>query len=73
MDYYDDILMYFVFKLVIKDNSGFINGLINQEIRFLCIKYSLRCANLYAREEKIVGKLTNFLKINCFLFYLIIY
>ena len=57
-DYYSDILMYFVFKLVIKESSGLINGLINQEIRYLSIKYSIRLANLYAREEAIVDRIT---------------
>lgn len=57
-DYYSDILMYFVFNLVIKNTSGLINGLINQEIKYLSIKYSLRLAFLYAREETIVNKIT---------------
>ena len=57
-DYYSDILMYFVFDLVIKNNSGLIKGLINQEIEYLSIKYSLRMASLYAREEAIVNKIT---------------
>lgn len=63
-DYYNDILMYFVFKLVIKNNSGIIDGLINQEIKYLSIKYSLRFANIYAREEAITSKITNFLGID---------
>ncbi len=63
-DYYKDILMYFVFKLVIKDNSGLINGLINQEMKYLSIKYSLRIANLYAREEAIVDKVSHILGLN---------
>lgn len=62
IEYYADILMYFVFKLVIKDESGFTNGLINQEIKFLSIKYSMRCANMYAKEEKIVSKITPLFK-----------
>ena len=49
-DYYDDILMYFIFKMVIKNTSGMINGLINQEMKYLSIKYSIRIANLYPRE-----------------------
>lgn len=57
-DYYSDILMYFVFDLVIKNHSGLINGLINQEIKYLSIKYSLRIAHLYAREEVIVNRIT---------------
>lgn len=66
LEYSGDILMYFVFKLVISDDSGFTNGLINQEIKYLSIKYSIRCANLYAREEKIISQITHFLKLyNC--------
>ena len=64
LEYFGDILMYFVFKLVIKDDSGFINGLINQEIKYLSIKYSIRCANLYAREEMVVGKISPILKLD---------
>jgi hypothetical protein len=55
-DYYTDILMYFVFKLVIKENNGFINGLINQEMRYLAMKYSFHFAYLYPREEAIAVK-----------------
>lgn len=61
LDYYSDILMYFVFKLVIKNSNGLINGLINQEIKKLSAKYSFRFANLYPREEAIVSKLTKFI------------
>lgn len=61
-DYYQDILLYFVFFFVIKNHSSFIYGLINQEIEYLSIKYNLRCANLFAREEKIVSKVTPILK-----------
>ena len=57
-DYYSDILMYFVFDFVIRNKSGFTNGLINQEIKYLSIKYSLRMAFLYAREEAIVNRIT---------------
>lgn len=60
-DYYVDILMYFVFKLVIKNTNGLINGLINQEIKYMSVKYSFRFANLYPREEAIVSKITPFL------------
>ena len=63
LEYYKDILMYFVFYLVIRNNSGFINGLIDQEIKFLSIKYSLKCASLYAREDVIIAKITPILKI----------
>ena len=62
LEYYGDILMYFVFKLVVKDNSGFTNGLINQELKYLSIKYSIRCANLYAREEMVVDKISPILE-----------
>ena len=58
LEYYGDILMYFVFWLVIKDKDGFDNGLINQEVRYLSIKYSIRSANLYAKEEMIISKIT---------------
>lgn len=60
-DYYTDILMYFVFKLVIKNNSGLVNGLINQEMRYLSIKYGFRFAYLFPREEAITSKITKFL------------
>ena len=63
-DYYADILMYFVFKLVVKNPSGLINGLINQEIKYLSVKYSFRFANLYPREEAITTKITPFLGID---------
>jgi len=58
IDYYSDILMYFVFKLVIKNNSGLIDGLISQEMKYLSIKYSNRFAYLYPREEAITIKIT---------------
>jgi hypothetical protein len=61
LDYYSDILMYFVFKLVIKNPNGLINGLVNQEIKYLSVKYSFRLANLYPREEVITNKLIPFL------------
>ena len=64
IDYYEDILLYFVFFMVIKNNSGLIKGIINQEIRFLSIKYSLRFASLFAREEKVVSKITPVLKMD---------
>ena len=63
-DYYSDILMYFVFRYVIKNTSGFINGLINQEMKYISIKYSLRLANLYAREEAIVNKISPIIGLN---------
>ena len=58
IDYYSDILMYFVFKLVIKNSNGFIDGLISQEMKYLSVKYSLRLAYLYPREEAITNKIT---------------
>lgn len=65
-DYYRDILMYFVFRMVIPISNGFINGLINQEVRYLSIKYSFKCANLYAREEAIITRISRILNIdNC--------
>ncbi len=57
-DYYSDILMYFIFQMVIKAPNGLINGFINQEMKYLSIKYSLRIANLYSREEAIVSRIT---------------
>ena len=63
IDYYSDILMYFIFKLVIKNPNGFINGLISQEMKYLGIKYSLRLAYLYPREEAITNKVTSILGI----------
>ena len=63
-DYYSDILMYFVFDLVVKNKSGLINGLINQEIKYLSIKYSLRIPSLYAREEVIVNRITPAIGLN---------
>lgn len=63
IDYYSDILMYFVFKLVIRDSNGLVNGLINQEMKYLSIKYGLRLAFLYPREEAITTKITPFLGI----------
>ena len=62
-DYYSDILMYFVFNLVIKSPSGLINGLINQEMKYLSIKYSIRIANLYAREEVITDRISPIIEI----------
>ena len=62
LDLYSDILMYFVFSLVIKNDSFFTNGLINQEMHLLSIKYNLRIASLYAREEKIIERITHIFK-----------
>lgn len=64
LDYYADILMYFVFKLVIKNPSGIINGLINREINYLSLKYSFRFANLYPKEEVIASKMMPFIGVD---------
>lgn len=64
IDYYNDILMYFVFWLVIRNTGGLINGLINQEIKYLSKKYSLRLANLYPREEAITSKIDSVIEID---------
>ena len=63
-DYYADILMYFVFNMVVKNTSGMINGLINQEMQYLSIKYNIRIANLYPREEAIVDRISPLIGIN---------
>ena len=63
-DYYSDILMYFVFKLVIKNPSGLVNGLISQEMKYLSIKYGIRLASLNPREEVIINKLTPILGVD---------
>ncbi len=60
---YSDILMYFIFFLVIKNSSNLFKGFINQEIHFLNIKYSLKGASLYAKEEKIATKITPYFKL----------
>lgn len=62
LDFYSDILMYFIFSLVIKNDSFLIMGAINQEMKLLSIKYNLRIASLYAREEKIIDKITPIFK-----------
>ena len=62
IDFYSDILMYFIFSLVIKNDSFLIKGIINQEMHLLSIKYNLRIASLYAREEKIIERLTPIFK-----------
>ena len=62
VDFYSDILMYFVFFLVIKNDSFLVKGFINQEMHLLSIKYNLKIASLYAKEEKIVDKLTHIFK-----------
>ena len=62
MEYMSDILMYFVFFLVIRNHSAFINGLINQEIHFLSIKYSFHSAYLFAKEDYIISKINPIFK-----------
>lgn len=61
IDYYADQLMYFIFKLVIKNNSGLVDGLINKEIQYLSNKYKIRMVNLYKREEVIANKVIDFI------------
>ena len=61
--YLNDLLMYFVFFLVIKNPSPFIYGLINQEIRYLGMKYGIRCPYLYAKEDFIISKMAPIIKI----------
>ena len=63
IEYFGDILMYFVFYLVLKSHSGFNNGLINQEIKYLNIKYSIRSANLFAKEEMLISKICPYIHI----------
>jgi len=63
---YNDIIWYFIFSMVIKNNSFLIKGFINQEMKFLSIKYSINIGSLYAREERIVNEISPFFKIdNC--------
>lgn len=60
-EYYADQLMYFIFKLVIKNSSGLIDGFINREINYLSNKYRIRMVNLYKREEVIANKVIDFI------------
>ncbi len=62
LDFYSDILMYFLFSMVVKNDSFLVKGIINQEMQLLSIKYNLRVASLYAREEKIIEKITPIFK-----------
>ena len=57
LDYYKDHLMYLLFKLVIQNDSGLVNGLINHEINRLRNKYRFNQVNLYKREEVIADKM----------------
>jgi len=63
-DYYSDQLMYLIFKLVIKNNCGLIDGLINKEISYLSRKYKIKIVNLYKREEVIANKLIDIIGSN---------
>ena len=56
-DYYKDHLMYLLFKLVIQNDSGLVNGLINREVSRLRNKYRFNQVNLYKREEVIANKM----------------
>lgn len=58
-DLYSDIILYYIFDLVIKNPSFLIKGFINQEIEFLSIKYDVKSSALYQREERIASSLTN--------------
>lgn len=59
IDYYNDLLFYLIFRLVVKNDSGLILGLINREVCYLGSKYNLRAVNLYKREEYIADKIVN--------------
>lgn len=56
-EYYAHQLMFLVFKLVIGNDSGIINGFINFEVNNLRRKYRFQAVNLYKREEVISSKL----------------
>lgn len=56
-DYYAHQLMFLVFKLVIGNDSGLINGFINFEVNNLRRKYNFQAVNLYKREEVISSKI----------------
>ena len=60
---YEDLLMYFLFSLVIKNKSFLIKGFINQEIKLLAIKYGIKKGGLYNREERLVSKITPIFKL----------
>ena len=59
--YYSDQLMFLVFKLVIGNDKGIINGFINHEVNNLRRKYRFQAVNLYKREEIISNKVMNIL------------
>lgn len=56
-EYYSHQLMFLVFKLVIGNDNGIINGFINYEVNNLRRKYKFQAVNLYKREEVISSKL----------------
>lgn len=60
-EYYAHQLMFLVFKLVIGNDSGLINGFINYEVNNLRRKYRFQAVNLYKREEVISQKIINLL------------
>ena len=60
-EYYAHQLMFLVFKLVINQETGLINGFINYEINNLKRKYKFQAVNLYQREELIANKVRNVL------------
>lgn len=55
-EYYAHQLMFLVFKLVIDNDNGIINGFINYEVDKLRKKYHFQAVNLYKREEVISNK-----------------
>ena len=57
-DYYANYLMYFVFKLIVKNDSIITDGFISNEILLLGDKYHFRCSNVFAREQFIAHKLS---------------
>lgn len=55
--YYKDILIYLLFKLVCKYDSGLMNGIINYEVSVISRKYNIQLPNFYRKEELIALKL----------------
>jgi len=60
-EYYVHQLMFLVFKLVIREDNGIINGFINSEVDRLRKKYKFQAVNLYKREEVISNKVRDIL------------
>lgn len=60
-EYYAHQLMFLVFKLVIPNETGIINGFINFEVNNLRRKYRFQAVNLYKREEIISSKIIKIL------------